>query len=46
MNSNHLTHGDLKPSNLLISLGKYCLCDYGTGRNLYYESKEENNVFY
>lgn len=38
MHSNFLTHGDIKPTNVLVSGGNYCLCDYGTGRNLYYEA--------
>ena len=37
MNSHFLTHGDIKPANILILETKYCLCDYGIGKNLYYE---------
>ena len=43
MHSHFLTHGDIKPDNMIILNGRYCLCDYGTGINLYYESKEKNN---
>ena len=39
IHSNYLTHGDIKPANILISSGRYYLCDYGTGTNLYYESR-------
>ena len=46
MHSNFLTHGDIKPSNILIIDNQYCLCDYGTGLNLYYEQLEKNNVFF
>ena len=37
MHSHFLTHSDIKPANILIKDGKYYQCDYGTGRNLYYE---------
>ena len=37
MHSHYMTHGDIKPANMLIKGGKYYQCDYGTGRNLYYE---------
>ena len=46
MNSNFLTHGDIKPGNILIMANKYCLCDYGTGINLYYEQKENKSDFF
>ena len=46
MNSNYLTHGDVKPSNILYFNGLYCLCDYGTGRNLFYESRNANQLFF
>ena len=46
MNSNFLTHGDIKPGNILMIGNQYCLCDYGTGINLYYEAKENNNDFF
>lgn len=38
MNSHYLTHGDIKPANILIKGMTYYLCDYGIGRNLYFES--------
>ena len=37
MHSHFMTHGDIKPANMLIKDGNYYQCDYGTGRNLYYE---------
>ena len=46
MNSNFLTHGDIKPGNILVLANQHCLCDYGTGINLYYEEKEKNNDFF
>ena len=46
MNSHFLTHGDIKPDNILIIDNKFCLCDYGTGINLYYEQTELNNDFF
>ena len=46
MNSHFLTHGDIKPANILNLNDNYCLCDYGTGMNLYYESREANNDFF
>ena len=46
MNSNYLTHGDIKPSNILYFNGMFCLCDYGTGRNLFYESRNANKLYF
>ena len=46
MNSNCLTHGDIKPANILILNDKFCLCDYGIGKNLYYESRIKNLVYF
>ena len=37
MHSHFLSHGDIKPANILIIDNLYSLCDYGTGKNLYYE---------
>ena len=39
MNSNFLTHGDIKPGSILIINNKHCLCDYGSGIYLNYEEK-------
>ena len=37
MHSHFFTHGDIKTANILNIDGKYCLCGYGLGKNLYYE---------
>ena len=37
IHSHFMTHGDIKPANMLIKDGNYYQCDYGTGRNLYYD---------
>ena len=39
IHSHCLTHGDIKPANILFLNGNFALCDYGTGINLHYESK-------
>ena len=38
IHSHCLTHGDIKPANILFSNRKFSLCDYGEGVNLYYEA--------
>ena len=37
MHSHFMTHGDIKPANMLLKDGNYYQCDYSTGRNLYFE---------
>ena len=31
IHSHCLTHGDIKPENILFSNGQFSICDYGTG---------------
>jgi len=47
MHMNSIAHRDIKPGNIMqLNRNKYCIADYGEGKNLSYQKSFSKDCFY